>query len=56
MIPVKAVSQHIHRALVHPEHLPIPLEFQLPPRRPVPHIKSRLPIFVFRGGQPPVPR
>lgn len=28
MIPVKAVTQHIHRALVHPEHLPIPLEFQ----------------------------
>lgn len=28
MIPVKAVAQHIHRALVHPEHLPIPLEFQ----------------------------
>ena len=28
MIPIKAVAQHIHRALVHPEHLPIPLEFQ----------------------------
>lgn len=28
MILVKAVAQHIHRALVHPEHLPIPLEFQ----------------------------
>lgn len=28
MIPVKAVTQHIHRALVHPEHLPIPLDFQ----------------------------
>ena len=28
MIPVKAVAQHIHRALVHPEHLPIPFKFQ----------------------------
>ena len=27
MIPVKAIAQHIHRALIYPEHLPIPFNF-----------------------------